>query len=324
MLALLLSALATTARGADKVTLMVGGIEKIIYLPAALGEQLGAFQEQDLDVEIRSEPVGIEAEDELLAGAVDGVVGFYDHAVDLQARGKFIESIVLFGLTPGEAELIPTRLVGEIRSPADFKGRTLGVTGLGSSTDFLTQYLAVKHGVPLRDISLLPVGAGDTFIAAMLDGRIDAGMTTEPTVSRLLKTGGAQILVDMRTPEATREALGGIYPSACLYVQSSWVRHHRDVAQRLVNAFVKTLRFIDTHNAAEIADRMPSEYFAGDKLSYIQALAEGKARFTPSGKMPGDGPPTVLAVLSGFSQNVRGKTIDLSKTYTNEFVNAAK
>ncbi|HLY87347.1 MAG TPA: ABC transporter substrate-binding protein [Acetobacteraceae bacterium] len=324
VLAMLLSTVTTAAHGGDRVTLMVGGIEKLIYLPAALGEQLGAFQEQDLDVEIRSEPVGNEAEDELLAGAVDGVVGFYDHAIDLQARGKFIESIVLFGQTPGEVELIPARLATEIRSPADFKGRTLGVTGLGSSTDFLTQYLAVKHGVPLRDISLLPIGAGDTFIAAMLDGRIDAGMTTEPTASRLLKTGGAEILVDMRTPDATREALGGTYPAACLYVQSSWVRGHRDLAQRLANAFVKTLRFIDTHSAAEIADHMPSEYFQGDKSGYIQLLAQSKSRFTPDGKMPIDGPPTVLAVLSGFSQNLRGKTIDLSKTYTDEFVNAAK
>jgi NitT/TauT family transport system substrate-binding protein len=83
---MLLSTVATVAHGGDKVTLMVGGIEKILYLPAALGEQPGAFQEQDLDVEIRSEPVGNEVEDELLAGAVDGVVGFYDHAVDLQAR----------------------------------------------------------------------------------------------------------------------------------------------------------------------------------------------------------------------------------------------
>ncbi len=42
--------------------------------------------------------------------------------------------------------------------------------------------------------------------------------------------------------------------------------------------------------------------------------------FTPDGKMPEDGPQTVLAVLSDFSKGMQGKTIDLAKTYTTEFV----
>jgi NitT/TauT family transport system substrate-binding protein len=46
--------------------------------------------------------------------------------------------------------------------------------------------------------------------------------------------------------------------------------------------------------------------------------------FTPDGVMPEDGPKTVLAVLSQFSKNVKGKTIDLSKTYTTEFVKNVK
>jgi NitT/TauT family transport system substrate-binding protein len=323
-LVVLMCGMAGAAQAGDRITLMVGGIEKIIYLPAALAEQLGYYREQGLEVEVLSEPVGVEAEDELLAGAVDGVVGFYDHAIDLQAKGKFIETIVLIGQTPGEAEMVSTRLAGEIRSPADFKGRALGVTGLGSSTDFLTQYLTVKHGVSLRDVSLIPVGAGNTFIAAMRQGKIDAGMTTEPTISRLLKTGVAQVLVDLRSPAAARAALGGTYPGACLYVQTSWAERHRDQAQRLTNAFVKALRFINIHTAAEIAEKMPKNYYAGDKEAYVKVIAEGKANFTPDGRMPPDGPPTVLAVLAGFSRSLKGKTIDLSKTYTDEFVDAAK
>jgi NitT/TauT family transport system substrate-binding protein len=46
--------------------------------------------------------------------------------------------------------------------------------------------------------------------------------------------------------------------------------------------------------------------------------------FTPDGVMPEDGPKTVLAVLSQFSKNVKGKQIDLSKTYTTEFVKNVK
>ena len=70
---------------AGKITIMVGGYEKHIYLPAKLAESLGFFKDEGLDVELLNEPAGVDAENEMLAGAVQGVVGFYDHCVDLQS-----------------------------------------------------------------------------------------------------------------------------------------------------------------------------------------------------------------------------------------------
>ncbi|MBB3426778.1 NitT/TauT family transport system substrate-binding protein [Rhizobium sp. BK312] len=314
---------ATAANAADKISIMVGGYEKQIYLPAKLAEGLGYFKEQGLNVELLNEPAGVDAENEMLAGAVQGVVGFYDHCIDLQGKGKFVESVVQFSQAPGEVELVSAKHP-EIKSPADFKGKSLGVTGLGSSTNFLTQYLAIKAGLKLGEFTSVPVGAGQTFIAAMQQDAIQAGMTTEPTVSRLLKTGEAKVLIDMRTMAGTRAALGGTYPAASLYMQESWVNDHKEEVQKLANAFVKTLHFINTHSAAEIADKMPKDFYVGDKEGYVKALENGKAMFTPDGVMPEDGPKTVLAVLSEFSKNVQGKAIDLSKTYTTEFVKNAK
>ena len=126
--------------------------------------------------------------------------------------------------------------------------------------------------------------------------------------------------MDLRTIEKTKQALGGTYPAASLYMHTSWVEHHKDITQKLANAFVKTLRFINTHTAAEITEKMPKDFYISDKESYIKALADGKAMFTPDGMMPAGGPETVLAVLSAFSNNVKGKTVDLSKAYTTEFV----
>src|SRR3974377_2255067 len=78
---------ATSAtRAADQVTIMVGGYEKQIYLPAKLAEALGYFKDKGLDVTLLNEPAGVDAENEMLAGAVEGVVGFYDHCIDLQAK----------------------------------------------------------------------------------------------------------------------------------------------------------------------------------------------------------------------------------------------
>jgi len=317
------ASLGATAHAAEKITIMVGGYEKQIYLPAKLAESLGYFKEQGLDVELLNESAGVDAENQLLAGAVQGVVGFYDHCVDLQAKGKFVQSLVQFSQAPGEVELVSTKHP-EIKSTADFKGKNLGVTGLGSSTNFLTLYMASKAGLQPGDVVTIPVGAGATFIAAMQQDQIQAGMTTEPTISRLLKTDEARILVDMRTVETTRAALGGTYPAASLYMETAWINGHKEEAQKLANAFVKTLQFINTHSGAEIAEKMPKDFYVGDKEGYINALDAGKAMFTPDGVMPEDGPKTVLAVLSQFSKNVKGKQIDLSKTYTTEFVKNVK
>ena len=324
VLGAILIALAAPARAADRIVLIVGGIEKQIYLPARLADQLGYFREQGLEVELMSEPSGINAEDMLLSGAAQGVIGAYDHTIDLQAKGKAVQSVVQFSIAPGEVELVATRLAKQIKSPADFKGRRLGVTGLGSSTSFLTQYLAILHDVKAGEMTLVPTGSGSTFIAAMRQSRIDAGMTTEPTASRLLTTGEAQVLVDLRTPEATHKALGGLYPFACLYMEGAWINGHRTETQKLVNAFVKTLRYISEHSAAEIAAQLPERYLAGDKALYIQSLASSKSMFTPDGVMPPSGPPTVLKILSRVNRRVRERQIDLPRTYTTEFVNAAK
>jgi NitT/TauT family transport system substrate-binding protein len=104
---------------------------------------------------------------------------------------------------------------------------------------------------------------------------------------------------------------------------TDWVNAHKAETQKLVNAIVKTLKFIDTHTAGEIADQMPKEYLVNDRDGYVKALEGGKGMYTKDGIMPAGGPDTVLAVLSGFSKNLKGKTIDLSKTYTTEFAKAA-
>jgi NitT/TauT family transport system substrate-binding protein len=314
---------AAVARADDKITIVVGGYEKQIYLPAKLAEGLGYFKDEGLDVELLNDQAGVDAETEMLAGTVQGVVGFYDHCVDLQGKGKFVESVVQFSQAPGEVILVSSQHP-EIKSAADFKGKDVGVTGLGSSTNFLTLYLAQKAGVKASEFNTLPVGAGSTFVAAMRHDQIQAGMTTEPTIARMVKSGDASVLIDMRTVKGAEDALGGTYPAASLYMPTAWVDAHKDQVQKLANAFVKTMRFINTHSAAEIAEKMPADFYAGDKDGYVKALDAGKGMFTPDGVMPEDGPKTVLEVLQTFKKELQDKQIDLSKTYTTEFVKNVK
>lgn len=318
---------ASASDGTDdgKVKIMVGGIDKVIYLPAKLTEQLGHFKEQGLNVQLLTEPSGAIAENVLISGDVHGVVGFYDHAVDLQPKGKCIMSVVQFADVPGEAEMVATAKAARFTSPAAFKGARLGVTSLGSSTDFLTRALAVRAGVQASEYTTVKASAGATFIATIDNGGIDAGMTTDPTIARLTQTGKAKIMLDMRTKEGTRKALGGLYPASSLYMDCAYVKAHPQVVQKLANAFVKTLGWIKAHTPAEIAAKMPADYAGGDPKLYEKALGDSIGMFTADGVMPADGAKNVLEVLAQFSPNVKGKKdqIDLSKTYTTEFVTKA-
>jgi NitT/TauT family transport system substrate-binding protein len=313
------------AAGSPSVTIMVGGLSKQIYLPYMLAQDLGYYAKAGVNVKLENEPAGGDATQNMLAGQVDGVGGFYDHNIALQGQGKSSESVVSMLQVPGEVELCRTDLRAQISSPAAWKGLSLGITDTGSSTDFLTQYLATKNGVDPTTTTRRGVGAGTTFIAAMKQKAIACGMTTEPTVSQILKDGLGYILLDMRTAEGARQALGGTYPATSLYMTTSYVNGHKDVVQKLVNAYVATLKWIQTHTGAQIADQVPPDYYAGvGKDAYAKALDSEKGIFNPTGLMPADGPKTCLAVLSAFNQNVKGKTIDLGATYTDEFVKAAQ
>ncbi|MCW7945969.1 nitrate ABC transporter substrate-binding protein [Streptomyces hygroscopicus] len=307
----------------EKVRIMVGGLDKVIYLPAMLTQRLGYFDAEGLDVDLLSEPAGVQAETALVSGQVQGAVGFYDHTLDLQTKGKHVQSVVQFSQAPGEVEIVSSKRTQDIASPKDFRGRKLGVTGLGSSTDFLTKYLAVRNGVNVGEFSPVAVGAGPTFVSALEKGSIDGGMTTDPTVATVIQKDLGKVLVDMRTPQGSQEALGGPYPSSSLYMQTDWVESHKGTVQKLANAFVKTLKWMSSHTANEIAEKMPADYSQGNKTLYAIAIKSTLPMFTRDGVMPADGPGTVERVLKAFNPNIKNATIDLGKTYTTEFVKKA-
>jgi NitT/TauT family transport system substrate-binding protein len=145
-------------------------------------------------------------------------------------------------------------------------------------------------------------------------------MTTEPTISRLVASGDAKVLVDLRTPAKTRKAMGADFPFISVFMSTSYVNSHKSVVQHMVNAYVRTLHWIHTHTAAQIAAKMPADYYAGAQALYITALKAQLAMFSPTGLMPKAGPATVLKLERATNTQVGNATVNLSKTYTNGFV----
>ncbi len=315
----------TTKAPPTKVSIMVGGLNKQIYLPNKLTESLGYFKDENLDADLIDEPSGKDTTTEVVAGNVDFGSGSYDHTIDIAAAGKQITMVALFLQEPGEFVMVASSKADKIKSPADWKGLNAGVTSIGSGTHTLMRAMVIKAGLKVSDVNFVAVSAGDTFIAAMKQGKIDVGITTQPTVLRLQKTGDAKLLVDLSKPETTRAALGGDYPFISLFARGDYLAKNKDTAQRVVNAYVRTLKWIQTHSPAEIADKLPQDYYGGDKDGYVQALKDSMGMFSPTGKMDKAAAEFVLNVLKQFNEAVqKNPNIDLSKTYTNEFVDSAK
>src|SRR6266571_3366725 len=313
---------APTSGGNVSLKIMVGGLNKQIYLPNMLAQRLGYFKAENLDVTLIDEGSGQASEEEVVAGNVDAGSGAYVHPMVLNTLGKKIETICQFGIAPGEAEVVDASLTN-ISSAKDLGGKNLGVTDIGSGTHVLTQAILGTAGLDPTKSQYVAVGAGNTFIAAIQQHKIAAGMTTFPTISRLVNSGKGKILVSLLNPTDTRAALGGDYPFIGVFAKNDWVNSNKDVTQRLVNAYVKTLKYIHSHTPDEIASQMPSAYFAGDKAAYVADLKSQIDIFGTDCKMPAGGPETVQKIQQQFVASFKGKSANLSETYTNEFADKA-
>jgi NitT/TauT family transport system substrate-binding protein len=315
---------ATGAADPVTVTIAVSNATNQTYLSLVLAQQLGFFGQQGLTVKVVNTANGNQNWQDMLANQVQGVIGFYDHNIDLRAKGTSTESVIQLNQAPGMVELVRTDESAAITSPSGESGKKLGITGLGSSTQFVADYLAVHNGVPVQQLHPVNVGAGSTFVAAMQNNQIDVGVTTEPTITELLAKKAAKIIVDMRSLTGTEAALGGPYPGTALTFETSYVAANKTTVQKMVNALLEALRYIQTHSAAQIADVVPAaDYGSAGKTAYEEALANEIGMFSPTGLMPADGPQSVDRVLSAFDPNVKGHDVDLSLTYTDAFVQAA-
>ena len=148
------------------VKLMVGGIDKQIYLPYQLAESLGYYNKYGVKVELSTEQHGgVGAEEAMASGQVDMAGAWYIHTVDFQSKGKDVIDLVQLSGAPGERIMCSPK--ANVHSGADLRGKTVGVTDLGSGTDELTQFIAAKAGVTKNDYHTIAVGAGATAIAAI-------------------------------------------------------------------------------------------------------------------------------------------------------------
>ncbi|WP_322516596.1 ABC transporter substrate-binding protein [Rhodopseudomonas palustris] len=326
--AALLSALlltTTLAAAQSKVTIAIGGGACLCYLPTVLAKQLGEYDKAGLSVELVDLKGGSDALKAVLGGSADVVSGYFDHTVNLAAKKQEMQSFVVYDRYPGLVLVVSPRHTAEVKSVKDLAGKKVGVSAPGSSTDFFLKYLLKKNGVDPNDVSVIGVGLGATAVAAIQQGQIDAAVMLDPAVT-ILQAAHAdlRILSDTRTEHDTREVFGGDYPGGALYSTVAWIKAHPKEAQGLTNAILNTLNWIHAHSAEEIADKMPPNIVGKDKAQYVAALKNTIPMYSTTGLMDPKGADAVLAVFSTSSPDVAKANIDVTRTYTNAFVEQAK
>ncbi|MCC8956722.1 ABC transporter substrate-binding protein [Bradyrhizobium sp. Pear77] len=323
LLALTLSSGLAAAQ--SKITIAVGGGACLCYLPTVLAKQLGEYDKAGLAVELVDLKGGSDALKAVLGGSADVVSGYFDHCVNLAAKKQELQAFVVYDRYPGLVLVVSPKHTGEINAVKDLAGKKVGVSAPGSSTDFFLKYLLKKNGLDPTGVAVIGVGLGATAVAAMEQGQIDAAVMLDPAVTVLQGShSDLKILSDTRTQHDTLAVFGGEYPGGALYSTAAWVNGHEKEVQALTNAIMATLAWIHSHTAEDIMAKMPDEIVGKDRAQYLAALKNTIPMYSETGKMDPKGAEAVLAVFSEGSPEVAKAGIDVTRTYTNKYVDQVK
>jgi sulfonate transport system substrate-binding protein len=306
-----------------QLTLGVGGKTALYYLPLTICERLGYFKEQGLDVTINDFRGGAQSLQALVGGSVDVVTGAYEHTIRMQAKGQDIRAVIELGRFPGIVVGLRKEKTAGYRSAADLKGMKIGVSAPGSSTNFFVMYLMAKAGLKPTDASYIGVGIGPSAVAAMKKGDIDALSNLDPMMTKLEQDGDIKVIADSRSEEGTRAIFGGSNPAAVLYVKQDFIDRNPNTVQALVNAFYKTLKWLEKATPAEVAATVPEEYFLGDKALYVAAVAANKPAYSLTGVIPAAGMQSAADMLLAFDEELKSAKVDLARTFDDRFVRKA-
>jgi NitT/TauT family transport system substrate-binding protein len=321
---LLMMAPAVAADAKLHVTVAVGGAGCLCYLPTMLAKQLGEYDKAGVEVELINFKGGSQALTAVLGGSADVVSGYFDHCVNLAAKNQAMQAFVVYDRYPGFALVVSPKQTADIKSVKDLAGKKVGVSAPGSSTDFFLKYMLSKNGVDPSSIAVIGVGLEAAAVAAMEQGTVDAAIMLDPAATLLQgKYKDLRILSDTRTQKDTLAVFGGEYPGGALYSRADWIAKHEKEAQALTNAIVATLKWVHSHSPEEVMAKMPDDLVGPDKALYLAALKNTIPMYSTTGKMDPKGAEAVLAVFSQSVPEIAKANIDLSKTYTNKFVDQA-
>ncbi|MCZ2103069.1 MAG: ABC transporter substrate-binding protein [Burkholderiales bacterium] len=306
-----------------KVTIAVGGKNLFYYLPLTIAEQMGYFKNEGLDVTIVDFAGGSKALQAVVGGSADVVSGAFEHTIAMQLKGQPMRAFVLQGAAPQIVLGINPKTLPNYKSIADLKGKKIGVTAPGSSTNIVANYVLAKGGLKPSDVSFVGVGAGNGAVAAIRSGQIDAMSNLDPVITLLVRSGDLKIISDTRKPDEAEKVFGGPMPAACLYAPQPFLDRNPHTAQALANAIVRADKWIQRAGGGDVIKIVPESYLLGDRAVYIDGFLAAQQALSHDGLFPAKGPQTAYRALASIDPKVAAAQVDLNALYTNEFAKKA-
>ena len=306
-----------------KVSIAVGGKASFYYLPLSIAEFKGFYKAEGLDVEISDFAGGSRALAAVVGGSADVVSGAYEHTINLQQKGQMFQAFVLQGRAPQMAIGVSSKTMAGYKSVADLKGKKIGVSAPGSSTNMMASFMLANAGLKASDVSFVGVGTGAGAVTALRSGQIDAISNVEPVMTMLQQSGDIRIVADMRTMKGTQEFLGGPMPAACLYAPLTFVQEYPNTAQALASAIIRANRWIESVGPSELIRTVPESYLLGDRGIYLATFNAIRDSISRDGLISDEGSQTALKLLESSTPKWDKTKVELAKTYTNEFAKKA-
>jgi NitT/TauT family transport system substrate-binding protein len=325
MLTATLPAAAQAPLEKKEIALAVGGsvsqMNKVAY---AIAYNKGYFQQEGLTVNQSAFASGTAALQALVAGSADVAELAFEHTLRMQTKGVTLTCLATFGRYPGNVLVVRKDLADTVKTVADLKGRVVGISAPGASTQNFVAQLMERAGVSWKSATYVSVGTGTSAVAAMRTAKtLDALVNLDPAINELIEKGDAVMMVDSRTEEGSRAAFGGGYLADCLAVRADFLKANPNTSQALANAIVHAMQWLKTASIDEIIASLPKEYYRADEAIYRLSLAKNLAAFTWDGLIDDASVRNVLTSIAVLEPALKGARIDIATTHDNALIEKA-
>ena len=178
----------------------------------------------------------------------------------------------------------------EITSPAQLKGKKLGVSRYGATSDFAVRLALKKWGLnPERDVSILQVGTSQDTVRAMQTKMLDAGVLSG-TASLIARKAGFRELGDLAD-------LGLHYPMAPIGTTKSYIQKNEGLVKEFMLAYIEAIH--DFKRNKEAALTVLKKYTRNDDREVLEDSYRNSASKYLALPIPTlDGIRTILTELS--------------------------
>ena len=245
----------------------------------------GLFKKSGLDVELVHVASSSRAIQTMLAGEI--AFSTFDVTNLVQANLKGAELVLLAGIT--NRLMFSVMSLPDIKKLADLKGKTVGITRIGSATQTVALFALGEAGLKPGDYTLLPLTEVPSILAALTAGQIDAGILSPPTNSRARKSGFNELknlAVD-----------GPDYPSIAFGSSRAYVKANEDVTRRVVRAYLEGVHLFKTNKALGIKT-LQKYTKVQDPQVLEDTYAEFREHLESSGQISRKGLETILAEMA--------------------------